>query len=126
MVSWVIADWGVANRHINRDITVLSSPHQDESPSLPAWWSHWPPSAWLVGHSPRSDFSVLSHANSPCQSIPATAIQTLGSDGKTREIISHPLSNASPLFQSQFPAKHFFAGLYLYLKHTVTNAIHFF
>lgn len=126
MVSWVIPDWRFANRHINRDISLLSSPLQDEKPSLPAWWSHRPLCAWLVGHIPRSDFSVLSHASSPCQSIPATTTQTLGSDGKTREIVSHSLNNTSPFLQSQFPVKHFRPSLYFCLKPTVTSAIQFF
>lgn len=50
MVSWVIADWRVWNRHVNRDITLLSSPLEDENPSfggptvlsLPGLWDTSP------------------------------------------------------------------------------------
>lgn len=105
-------------------MTLLSS-HQDESPPLSAGWSDWPPSAWLRGGSPRSDCFALPCASGPCQRIPATTLQTLGGDGKTTEIILQSLSNASSLFQSSFPDKHFFSCLSLYLKPTFTNAIEF-
>lgn len=74
---------------------------------------------------PDQIYLLLPHASGPCQRIPATTVQTLGGDGKTTDIISHSLSNTSSLFQSQFPDKHFFACLSLYLKPTLTNAVGF-
>jgi len=112
---WVIADWGVANRHANRDMMLLSSPYRDENSSLPTGQSCWPPSAWLAGGGPRSGLSALPCATGPRQGIPAISVQSLEGNGKTTDMISHSLNNTSSLFLFQLPDKHFFLPVFLFI-----------